>query len=1545
MTYADKTVPATEGVDPESMFAILRDARQRLEKFQNERDERVAIVGMSGRFPGADDIDSFWKLLQAGETGLRAVDDAELQRAGVDPEVSTRPDYVRVWGGFGDPTGFDAGFFGYSPRDAELLDPQHRVFLECAWGALEHAGYDSRSYPGRIGVYAGGALTYNFSHIQGTRMLRESVDPIHAGLSNVIGMIASRVAYHLDLKGPSVGVQATCATSLISVHLAARALLSGEADMALAGAVAIGQPRPEGYVYKSEGVGSPDGQCRPFDAAAQGTVFTNGAGVVVLKRLSDAKADGDMIYAVIRGSAIGNDGAAKVSLTAPSVAGQVAVLEAALADARIPPSSIDYVEAHGTATALGDPIELASLSRVYGPSLREEGRECALGSVKGNIGHMDVAAGMGGLIKTVLALQHGVLPASINFSAPNPGFDFASSPFRIVTENRQWTRTPHRLRRAAVSAFGMGGMNAHVILEEAPEPTLEHAHEHPQLLPLSARSPDALESVRQALAGAIVDQPSMRLADVAYTLQTGRRSMAHRFVCFTGNSADTKKLLRAGEGPDCASGETLPGDPSLVFLFPGQGAQHAGMARELHEREPAFRAAFDACLAFMPEEIDLQTLLYSGDDTTEEALNRTEATQPALFAIEYALAQMWLAKGLRPRALLGHSIGEYVAACLAGVFSLQDAVRIVCARGQLMQACAPGAMLSVMLSEAEARATLSPEVELAAVNGPRSCVLAGTTDAIAVLAAQFDRSSLGSRLLRTSHAFHSFMMEPALEKFSAVLGSVALHAPVLDIVSNLTGDWLTAEQATDPAYWVAHLRGTVLFGPGLARVLDLPNPVLLEVGPGSSLTRLARQQLRPDMRTVASLPDAGTERNAADHTLLALGALWTTGIDIDWETLRPKEKYRRVGLPTYPFQHSSYWIPPASPAAIAEETPQRLENIPDWFHQPIWKRCATGTVDETKDGRQRWLLLNGASVSAAIGAVPKRIEAILVEAGTAFGCDDGIYTIDPANSDQYRALLADLAARDLMPDQIINGFGLDPQGIPDIAFASTLALGRAVSGEARRPALVTVLGERMHRVVGSENLDPSAAMVLGTLRVLPQELPGLKCRSIDLPEAERSSTVTGLCDALLRPWEEDAATCALRGGFVWAKDHAAAPVAEPAAVRVLQEGATYLVAGDLVDGLGLVYARALVKSLGARVILVGRAGLPPAEQWEHWLASHSPQHPVSRFVRALRDIGAPGEDYLLFSGNMADPDWLGSSLGEGQRRFGPIRGVFHTAGMGELYHCPLADASLDRSDSLFVLKIAGLSALAKVFSGRAPDFVPDFVLVQSSLSSILGGAGLAAYAAANSFLDAFVDARRGASQPVWQAINWDTCLPYGQSREDNGGLFANAIDADEVWRVTRAVLARPELIRVVVTPEHLHHRMADATRTDGGQAARDVAEAKTGRQGVKAAYLAPRDPIETTVATVMGELLGIERIGIDDNFFELGGHSLLAVQVVTRLRKQLATALPMRALLFEAPTVAGIAAVIGESIKSARNERETLEALLDNIEVGGAGREVSPSAE
>lgn len=874
-------------------------------------DSDIAIVSMAGRFPQAPSLEEFWRNLRDGVESIVPLTDEELLAAGANPALLKNPNYVKASSYLDDIELFEPAFFGFNPLEAAIIDPQHRFFLESAWEALECAGYDPTRYRGAVGVFAGASLSTYLIHLFSSGSVPGTVSHFQLVMSNDKDHLSTRVSYKLDLRGPSVNVQTACSTSLVAVHLACQSLLAGECDMALAGGASISVPSRHGYLYQEGNITSPDGHCRTFDAEARGTVGGNGVGVVLLKRLDDALADGDAIEAIIKGSAINNDGALKVGYTAPSVEGQAKVIAEALALAGVEPETISYIEAHGTATALGDPIEIAALKKVLATKTTKK-NYCAVGSVKTNVGHLDAAAGIAGLIKTVLALKHKQLPPSLHFTQPNPKIDFANSPFYVNASLREWeSATP---RRAGVSSFGIGGTNAHVVVEEAPSFQESGASRDWQLLVWSARTQSALEKMTDRLAGYLQTNAGVNIADVSYTLGVGRKTFDHRRMLVCRDGADAWGALAARDAARILTQVQKPRARGVVFMFSGQGAQRVNMGRQLYESEGTFREHVDRCAAILAPHLgfDLRTALHPNDqqvETAERRLQQTAVTQPVLFVTEYALAQLWLQWGVRPVAMIGHSLGEYVAACLAGVFSLEDALALVAARGRLMQSLPAGAMLAVPFAEDEARLIVSDgNLSLACVNGARACVISGTISEVERLEKRLSADGMACRRLKTSHAFHSAMTDPILDDFRSTLSRIKLHAPEIPYISNLTGDWVKTEEATDPRYWSRHLRETVRFSDGLSRLLAEPEHVFVEVGPGQTLCTFLKRHPEKNSNhiAVASLP----EGNDAEQPglLKALGQLWQAGVELDWNGFFAGERRRRISLPTYPFERQRCWI-------------------------------------------------------------------------------------------------------------------------------------------------------------------------------------------------------------------------------------------------------------------------------------------------------------------------------------------------------------------------------------------------------------------------------------------------------------------------------------------------------------------------------------------------------------------------------------------------------------------------------------------------------------
>ncbi|MGV9883866.1 SDR family NAD(P)-dependent oxidoreductase [Streptomyces sp. NPDC003006] len=888
--------------------------------------EGVAIIGMAGRFPGARDLAEFWENLRNGVESVVRYGDDDLIAAGVSPDVFQQPHYVRSGPSFEGMDLFDAEFFGCTAREAKIMDPQHRLFLETAWAALEDAGYDPAAYDGTVGVFGGAGSSAYIGNVLSNMDAGEAIRGENVGLGNELAFLTMRVSYKLDLKGPSYPVQTACSSSLVALHTACQSLLNYECDMALSGGVSYKVPEKTGYAYQEGGFLSPDGRVRPFDAEARGTVFGNGVGTVVLKRLADAVADGDTVYAVIKGTAVNNDGAVKASFSAPSSNGQAAVITEALVMAGVEPSSVDYVEAHGSGTLIGDSIEVQALSRVF----TGEPGAWRLGSVKSNVGHLDAAAGMAGLLKTVLALHHEQLPPSLNFTEGNKDIDFAHGPFQVHTELTPWPRT-QQCRRAGVSAFGFGGTNAHVVLEEAPTAPEPAASSHgSQLLVLSARSAEALDQASDRLA-AFLRRERPVLADAAFTLARGRRAFAHRRIVCGPDTDAVADALASRDPARVTTGHVSQESPHVALLFSGQGAQYPGMARELYESEPTFRYAVDTCAQILEPLMggkDIRKVLLADGGTDAALLAETRWAQPCLFSVEYAVAELWRSWGVRPSYLLGHSVGEWAAACVSGVFGLADALRLVALRGELMQGCAEGAMLGVIAERAEVEGELPPGVSLAAHNGPRDCVVSGSVDAVEKFAVRAEERGWVTRPLEVTRAFHSELMGPVVEEFTAAVAAAECHDPAIPFVSNVTGDWITPDEARDPAYWGRQILHPVEFASGVRELAARGATVLLEAGPGQTLAGLARRTLEAagaqNVTVTASLPHRRDPRGADETMRRTLGQLWLHGVAPDWAGYFGPEERRRISLPTYPFARSRYWLEPVVPGAPREPGPNPL---------------------------------------------------------------------------------------------------------------------------------------------------------------------------------------------------------------------------------------------------------------------------------------------------------------------------------------------------------------------------------------------------------------------------------------------------------------------------------------------------------------------------------------------------------------------------------------------------------------------------------------------
>ncbi len=1449
----------------------------------------IAVVGMAARFPGSPDIDEFWQNLVDGIDCLTTFGPNDLAPLGIRDSITRLDNFVPRGSVIEGYDRFDCERFGFSPREAAVTDPQARLLLETAHAALEHAGYDPFAVPGEVGVFAG-CNPIDYALLLGRPEPTDSLTGFDQMIGNDRDFLATRISHRLGLTGPAFNVQTACSTSLVAIHLAAEQLLSHQCSMALAGGVSLNFRQGIGYFYQPGMILSPDGFCRAFDDGANGTTLGQGSGIVVLKRLEDALRDGDTVHAVLAASAINNDGSQKISYTAPSVDGQAECIATAHALADLTGDDITYVETHGTGTKLGDPVEVAALANAFEMTGTAK-RHCAIGSVKTNIGHADAAAGVAGLIKAVLAVREGVIPKSLHFDRPNTAIDFENSPFFVATETRPWEPNTTDRRRAGVSSFGIGGTNAHVIVEQAPDQPSSVELPRPTLLVASAPTSDAANASARKLAEWAVTNP-VGPAE-ASTLLHGRKLYAERAytVAYPGQTT-----------PGPTRTQTAVADGRLVLMFSGQGAQYAGMASGLYGELAPFSAALDEVVDAFADHagLDLMPLLTAerGDTAAADALRQTRITQPALFAIQVAMVRQLASWGVRPDAVLGHSIGEYAAAVTAGVLSIGDGVRAVSARGALMESMKPGVMLSARLSPAELDPYLPAEVEIAAMNAPRATVAAGPHAAIEELQRRLAEAGKDSMVLATSHAFHSQSMQAAADEFTEVVRGLELHPPAVPMLSNVTGDWMADEEATNPAFWASQIRKPVRFADCLESLGSSPSPaVLCEIGPGRALSAFAAQNdaFTEPPPSVQCLGDHRESRPASAVTLEAVGGLWATGINVDYDAITGAPFTRRRPTPPSVLVGEECWLPahrhvlalPEPGEAATAQAPTR-NPVEQWCFGRSWIRTPTSPTDQPS--RAVFFMLDDEAHSDLADALEERLEVIRVRIGDHSGQTPEGWTLQIGDEDGLVQLFKRLEGTSRRPDRIIMGWlddeADDPRSIElirhqlDRGVNTLLGLARAAASSSQSRAIhLDVLTRGAHDVLGDEPVRPAASAVAGPVKVIPLEYSGMTARQIDLP-TKGSVPIDIVADAICAPPTDDPIV-AIRGSSVWA--HRVAPVPASDSAAPLVEGGSYLILGGL-GGVGLSIAEHLASQYQARLTLTSRSGEPVA----------NPDDPESlRRCERLAQIRENASEVITLRADVTSADDVRSVIAAAEEAHGQIDGVIMTAAVADTFGA-IHRRSAEAAEQAIAAKAHGAVLLADALGDRQLDFV----LLSSSIASQLyhNRFGQVGYVTANSFAEAMAESEAFSAGRV-VTVAWDDWVDVGMSvraAQDFAARHGEEISLmDEVHSFTPAdgvavfeQALRPGPATLFVSTTDLARRVSDDRHVISPFLQQAVADDELADDEGAAT-------VSEAVMTAWSALLGISEIGHDDDFFDLGGDSLQVARMADRLSRALSVDVPL----------------------------------------------------
>ena len=1581
------------------------------------QSDPIAIIGIGCRFPGGvNDPQTFWQLLRNSGNAI-----CEIPSDRWDVDVFYDPDpntpgkmYVRHGGFLKDLAEFDNQFFSISPREAVKMDPQQRLLLEVSWEALENAGLSADELAGsETGVYIGNMNNHEFVRLQANRSSDYFNDPYFStGSSSSI--MSGRISYLFNFLGPSMTIDTACSSSLVAVHLGCQSLRRKEIDLALVGAVNTITLAENMISACKMHMLAADGRCKAFDIDADGFVLGEGCGVVILKRLSDAMASGDQVLAVIRGTAVNQDGNSN-GITAPNQQAQQAVIRHALADGSLESHQLSYVEAHGSGTSLGDSIEVAALVAALfnGQDSPASEQRLVVGSVKTNIGHLAGAAGIAGLIKTVLALQHQEIPPHINLQKPNPRIAWASQFIEIPTERKAWPLGPQP-RRAGVSSFGLGGTNAHVVLEEAPAGRESGVSREQQLLVLSARTERALEAASENLQRYLQAGGEVNLADVAYTLAVGRRSFNYRQMMVCSSVGDAVAGLEGGEQSRVQRCEQVRRNRPVVFMFPGLGEQYVGMGRELYESEASFRSSVDESCELLSAELaaEVRAVLLGTEGTASRGASasgagkldlrrmvgraekeawegdgeavRASIVQSAVFVMEYALAQLWQSFGVKPQALIGYSLGEYVAATVSGVLRLRDALGLVVRRAELIESLPVGAMLAVALSETEVQPWAAKdgggEVSVAAINGPKLVVLAGSEAAIGRVEAGLWAGEVSCRRVATSHALHTQMMRPLAAELTEMVRRVERQAPAIPYISNISGKWIREAEVADPSYWSRHVCEPVRYEEGLREILAEPERVLLEVGPGLSLSSFARQH--PDcsaqqMGAVVSSVKGKYERGSEQEYLLnALGKLWLAGVEIEWDSYYQREQRSRVTLPTYPFERQKFWIDPKVPlsgngrakahfdgdqqtgrADVTPETPgeglladerKQKNDLEDWFYVPSWKRSVW--LEEKREQDSKWLILEdnlGVGKRAGEELERRGQEVMYVRAGESYKrVGQKRFELRPEIRSDYDALLNDLHESEGVPHKIVHLFTCasneqisryhNPKQVLNLGFHSLVSLMQALSDIDSGPWDITVVSSDMQNVVGTEQLCPEKATILGPCRVAPLEYSNVRYRSIDIetPRGARfqfEAQVNQLVRELTTKTNDT--VVALRGNHRWVQTFEPVKLGDRTGKTTpLRANGVYLITGGL-GGLGLAIAKHLAATVQAKLILVGRSGLPPRNNWPTILNSPNSCEKLAQRIRQVQSVKALGAEVLVLSADVTSEVQMEAAVREATATFGPIRGVVHAAGVPGRGLMDLKKQEI--SKEILSPKVVGTLVLSRIFRNVPLDF---FVLF-SSIVSVSGGApGQVDYCAASAFLDAFAQSKstnEGLTVSIdWGEWQWNSWNVDGTSfdREIEAQDLENrkqlGISFEEGAEAFHRVLSQ-RLPQVIVSTRDLHTVINNSKSfTISNLLGRLRRFSQDGvhfpRPSLGTCFVAPRNQMEIKIAKLWGELLGFSEVGIYDNFFELGGNSLLGIDLISRLREELQIQKIPAYVLYEAPSVSALADFLSRD----QSRKEVMEMRL-----------------